>query len=294
MEKLDNLPDAIKRLLNADEVAISLEALEGGLSNDVFKLVTTSRELVVHMLPEEDATLGVNRENEFAVYNNAKLSDLTAKLVAYFPKEKLFVTEYLPGRHMVEKQFDDMCCLEKVIRALKRLHQSDAAKSVYFPVKHAVHCYGMSHKRHFDIPRGAREALELANNINRSASPLCLVTCHNDLWLPNVLESGDIHFLDFEYAGLNDPMFDLACLANNAKLSPDAMQDMLTLYFMNPLPVLYNDLQASRALVYLRDAMWSTLQAGLKQNDKLYQFAQTSLDHFFGLLEHDIDFEKLA
>ena len=40
------------------------------------------------------------------------------------------------------------------------------------------------------------------------------VLCHNDVYEPNyiVTKTGDMYLIDWEYAGLNDPANDLACI----------------------------------------------------------------------------------
>ncbi|MCY0672179.1 phosphotransferase, partial [Klebsiella pneumoniae] len=62
-------------------------------------------------------------------------------------------------------------------------------------------------------------------------APGRLSACHNDLLPANLLDDGrDIRIIDWEYASMGDPYFDLAALCANARLDEDAANGMLTAY----------------------------------------------------------------
>ena len=56
------------------------------------------------------------------------------------------------------------------------------------------------------------------------ASPAALVPCHNDPWPGNLLDAdgpdGRIYLIDWEYSGMNDPMWDLADLRSRPGSGP--------------------------------------------------------------------------
>ena len=55
-------------------------------------------------------------------------------------------------------------------------------------------------------------------------------TCHNDLLNANFLLDGDhVWIVDYEYAGMGDPFFDLGNLAVNNGLTPEAQETLLSL-----------------------------------------------------------------
>ena len=57
------------------------------------------------------------------------------------------------------------------------------------------------------------------------------VPCHNDLLTANFLDDGGrLRLLDWEYAGMNDPHFDLANFASHHDLEPDAEVALLEAY----------------------------------------------------------------
>ena len=55
--------------------------------------------------------------------------------------------------------------------------------------------------------------------------------CHNDLVAENILDDGQRFWLiDWEYGGWNDGLYDLASLAANLDLEPQAADEMLRRY----------------------------------------------------------------
>ena len=56
--------------------------------------------------------------------------------------------------------------------------------------------------------------------------------CHCDPSLANLIDTGErVWLVDWEYSGMNDPMWDLAYLSNEAALDPDRERALATAYF---------------------------------------------------------------
>ena len=64
--------------------------------------------------------------------------------------------------------------------------------------------------------------------------------------------------MDWDYAGLNSPLFDLANLASNAQLDSDQETWVLSTYFGRaPDENLWRSYRAMKCASLLREAMWS-------------------------------------
>uniref|UniRef100_UPI002627A0EB phosphotransferase family protein n=1 Tax=Clostridium sp. TaxID=1506 RepID=UPI002627A0EB len=85
-----------------------------------------------------------------------------------------------------------------------------------------------------------------------------LTPCHNDTVAENFIKSGDekMYLIDWEYGGMNDPMWDLAgyCLENG--LSEDEEELFLNIYFGGKAEESYK----KRILInkIYQDFLWST------------------------------------
>ena len=63
------------------------------------------------------------------------------------------------------------------------------------------------------------------------AAPLELRPCHNDLLNANFIDDGArIRIVDWEYAGMGDPFFDLGNFSINHELTPEEDEVLLAAY----------------------------------------------------------------
>lgn len=63
------------------------------------------------------------------------------------------------------------------------------------------------------------------------------VLCHNDTYEPNYLaaENGELYLIDWEYAGMNDPANDLACMLARYPMTEERTAKFLKAYFQREL-----------------------------------------------------------
>ncbi|HKX57210.1 MAG TPA: phosphotransferase, partial [Xanthomonadales bacterium] len=111
------------------------------------------------------------------------------------------------------------------------LHALPAVGNPYAP--------GLSARR-YARQIGTPEAQKIADEANLLLADLrftpyreCL--CHNDLVAGNILEgSQGLNFIDWEYAGLGDPWFDLAVVIEHHGLSESLEQGFVQAYLLRP------------------------------------------------------------
>jgi thiamine kinase-like enzyme len=94
------------------------------------------------------------------------------------------------------------------------------------------------------------------------ASPAPLVSCHNDPWPGNLLDAdGRIYLLDWEYSGMNDPMWDLADLSVEAGFDAEQDRAMMEAYRGGTVsPALYSRLEIFKAMSDLHWSVWGFVQ----------------------------------
>ncbi len=94
--------------------------------------------------------------------------------------------------------------------------------------------------------------------------------CHFDLHLDQVIGSGPVKFVDFEYARRANPMLDLAWLAEYHDLTPDEQLALLASYYGGADPQIRQRMGLALQLVRLLEFFWleSRLADGqLSDND---------------------------
>jgi thiamine kinase-like enzyme len=107
--------------------------------------------------------------------------------------------------------------------------------------------------------------------------------CHNDLLNANFIDDGErIRIVDWEYAGMGDPFFDLGNFSVNHGLDADEDAILLAAYEGVARPARLARLRLMRVVSDFREAMWGVLQQALSTLD--VDFAAYAELHFERLL----------
>jgi thiamine kinase-like enzyme len=101
--------------------------------------------------------------------------------------------------------------------------------------------------------------LEINAELEKTVGEIKLVFGHNDLLAANFIDDGKrLWLLDWDYAGYNAALFDLANLSSNNELSPEQEEWILETYFQQPVTDrIRRRLAAMKCLSLLRETLWS-------------------------------------
>jgi thiamine kinase-like enzyme len=119
--------------------------------------------------------------------------------------------------------------------AFRRLHGSGAVFPFRFELFAMIDDYlGILATRDVALPAGYHDVVAEAEAVRAAlaARPLPLVPCHCDPLCENLLDTGArMWIVDWEYSGMNDPMWDLGDLAVEAGFDAGQEDEMLHAYF---------------------------------------------------------------
>ena len=111
------------------------------------------------------------------------------------------------------------------------------------------------------------------------ASALPSVPCHNDLLAANIMDDGArLWFIDYEYAGNNDPCFELGNIWSEAGLDADRLDHLVTSYFGAPSPVQVARARLFGLLAQYGWTLWASIQASVSDVD--FDFWDWGLDKY--------------
>ncbi|NGN44127.1 phosphotransferase [Mesorhizobium sp. CGMCC 1.15528] len=238
---------------------IAIEPLKGGLSNENFLVTDAAGKHVVRF----------GRDYPFHhVYRDREIMTAQAAYEAGFAPELQYaepgamVTAYLGAKTFGP---DDVRENRIRIAELARRFHEEMPKHIsgagfMFWVFHVIRDYARTLEA-----GGSRMTAELphyvalADELERAQMALPVVFGHNDLLPANFLDDGNrLWLIDFEYAGFNTAMFDLAGVASNAGMSEQESEDLLGAYFGHaPNIPLRRAHAAMQCASLLREAMWS-------------------------------------
>tara|TARA_Y100001934_G_scaffold283180_1_gene401014 strand:+ start:948 stop:1826 length:879 start_codon:yes stop_codon:yes gene_type:complete len=241
--------------------AVSLESIGGGITNRNFVATDQGRKYFVRM--GNDIPLhGVMRFNELQASRAAAKVGLSPAVMYQVPG--ILVLDFVEGKTLTEEDIKQDAYLRQVVPILHTCHRELAqhvrGPALIFWVFHVIRDYlatlESDGSRMQDLLPALREkgtALEVA------VGSIDLVYGHNDLLAANFIDDGKrLWLIDWDYAGYNSPLFDLANLASNNGLSLEQERWLLNQYFNATVPdSIRHAFNAMKCASLLRETLWS-------------------------------------
>ena len=167
-------------------------------------------------------------------------------------------------------------------RALRAFHDRGPDLPTRFWIPEQVQAYAaIVLGRGGSLPQGYGHARETARRIE-AARPLSAPRpCHNDLLTANLIRdrAGRLLLVDWEYAGMGDPFFDLGNLSVNNEFDDDADDRLLSSYLdREPDPRSRAALVLMRAMSDIREATWGVVQESISELE--FDFTLYAQQHF--------------
>jgi len=239
--------------------AISIEPLKGGLSNESFLVEDVNGRHVVRF-GKDFPFHHVFRDRELMVARAAAAAGFAPRVE--FAEPGVMVSAFLGARTYgpedVRANRGRIAGLMRQFHAAMPKHVSGAG--FMFWVFHVNRDYARTLKAGKSrMVERLPGFLALNDALEAVQQPLPVVFGHNDLLPANFLDDGKkLWLIDFEYAGFNTAMFDLAGAASNAGMSAEESEALLAEYFGGkPDAGLVRSHAAMQSASLLREAMWS-------------------------------------
>ena len=113
--------------------------------------------------------------------------------------------------------------------------------------------------------QAARQADTLYSDIRHTA------ICHNDLVHSNIIGGETVRLIDWEYAAVGDPGFDLAIVVRHHQLNDEQIKSFLTAYYDRPGKEQFSRLEKFCRLYDLLAALWYLSVIGQTGQDAIYE-----------------------
>jgi thiamine kinase-like enzyme len=241
-----------------------LTPITSGITNANVKVEVDGEAFVVRLPGTDTELLGIDREAELEATRAAAAAGVGPEVVDFV--EGCLVTRFLAGDPIPVEGLEREDVLSSVVRSIRAIHAA-APIAATFPVFRIVERYrDLAAERGVTIPPAYERAHALAGRIEAAftANPMPEATCHDDLLNANFLKDGDhVWIVDYEYAGMGDPFFDLGNFSINNELTPRAQELLLRLVFVEVRDVHRARLGLMRVMSDFREAMWGVLQQGI-------------------------------
>jgi len=239
---------------------VTPEPLSGGITNRNF-LVRHRGERLVVRVGDDIPVHQISRTNELAASRAAAAAGVSPEVVHHEPGA--LVLRFIEGRTLKPDDIRERPMLERILPLLRRCHR-DIERHLRGPAQMFWVFYVIRDYAHTLREGGSRFGPDLAKLLSRTEElqaaigPIDIAFGHNDLLAANFIDAGDrLWLVDWDYAGFNSPLFDLANLSSNNELTPEDETWLLEAYLERPLTAdLRRRYRAMKCASLLREAMW--------------------------------------
>ncbi len=255
----------IPALAHLDPARAEIERL-GGLTNLVFR-VTDSGESYCLRLAGKGTEEYIDRSNEAQAARAAAEAGVSPEVIFAQPDSGVMVTRFLPGTvTMTPALFKSRGgSAARAGLAFRKLHQSGAVFNFRFELFAMIDEYlGILGGKTVTFPDGYHAVLEESTTVRSAleAHPLPLTACHCDPLCENFLDTGErMWIVDWEYSGMNDPLWDLGDLSVEGEFDESQDAAMITAYFGGePKPAELGRIIIYKAMCDLLWTLWGLIQ----------------------------------
>ena len=204
----------------------------GGLTNIVFR----AGNFCVR-IPGKGTEEYIDRANEAGAARAAAAAGVSPEVIHADPKSGIMVTRFVDGAvTMTPELFRSRAgAASRAGRAFRSLHDSGARFEFRFNLFAMIDDYlKLLGEKRVQLPVGYHDVLGEAESVRAaiSARALPLAACHCDPLCENFLDTGErMWIVDWEYSGMNDPLWDLGDLAVEAGFDGPQEEEMVMAYF---------------------------------------------------------------
>jgi thiamine kinase-like enzyme len=244
---------------------VEISPLTGGITNRNYRISDGSGRLFVVRIGRDIPEHGVMRFNELAAARAAYAAGLTPEVV--YAADGFLVSRFVQGRTLAPPDVREPRQLERIIELLRRCHQQLPlhlqGPTLIFWVFQVIRQYLRLLETRHENPYGfgLDTLAEKARRLELAVGPVTIVFGHNDLLAANLIDDGQrLWLIDWDYAGFNSPLFDLANLASNNEFTPQLETHLLGSYFGAPPGAqLQRSFAAMQCASLLRESLWGAV-----------------------------------
>lgn len=246
----------------ADAANVRTALLPGGLSNSNYVLDAGDQRFVVRIGCDNADVLGIDRSSEEQATRFAHEAGVAPGTLVFTQPDGHSVTRFVPDAKPLT--LEEFIAPETVLRVAARLRDVHSLPRIgggfnpyamfrrWLPILHARGTV-LPHRLAAllaDVARSERQRPHLGDSE--------LVVCHNDPYHLNFLDDGSLWLIDWEYAGMGDPMYDLAGVGQT--LDSDGRDLLLHGYFGDVTPEMRRDLDVLIPVFLCWNVMWCLIQ----------------------------------
>jgi thiamine kinase-like enzyme len=234
----------------------------GGLTNLVFRVGEYCLRI-----PGQGTEEYINRAHERVAAKKAADAGVSPEVIHFDGDTGIMATRFLEGAVTLSPGLfaSRSGAPARAGKALHQLHTSGAIFPFHFELFAMIDDYlSILSGKHIDLPEGYHDVVAEAETIRTAlaANPVQTVACHCDALSENFLDTGEkMWIVDWEYSGMNDPMWDLGDLSVEAEFTDAQDAELLQAYFSAaPTSAQHGRMVIYKAMCDLLWTLWGLIQ----------------------------------
>jgi len=201
----------------------------GGLTNQVFR-IDTGKDRYVLRIPGEGTEEYIDRAVEMHNAKVAARAGVSAEVIYADSATGVMLTRCIDGIvTMTPDEFSNRDgAVARAAKALERMHSCGEEFQFRFELFAMIDDYlEILDRQKAELPQGYSDVVKASQPVRQALdkNPAALAPCHCDPLCENFLDNGErMWIVDWEYSGMNDPLWDLGDLSVEAGFG--AAQDL--------------------------------------------------------------------
>jgi len=226
----------IAKSFNIPESKIyDITCLKAGMTNKSF-LFSVNGEKFICRIPGKGTEVLINRKTEYDSYQAIKELDICDEIIYFDADTGYKITKYYEGCQ--KPDFSNDADTLRCMKVINRLHNSSVKVGHDFDIRERIEYYekiclergDISFKDYFEVKPHMLQILDRLDSLNRKKH-LCHIDCVFDNYL--FIDETTTRLIDWEYAGMADPLIDIAMCSIYSYLEKDEIDRLLDIYIFS-------------------------------------------------------------
>ena len=257
----ERLKNIIEKILLWDSAEVQIEYLKEGFTNQNYFIEKNENKYAVRLCNKAAYVFHVNRNAEYAAMKAAEEIGIGAELV-YFSKETGdMITKVIHGKTWNNEDASTKENIARIAHTMKKVHALPPIPYEFSPYQDIEDRIEYAARNYLALPDNLKLFQKKLHGIREQKTSdrnIMIGLCHNDPFPNNFIDDGKLRLIDWEFAGMGDIYFDLACIS--AFYTQENRVNLLEQYFGRCDSENLEALENQLFVMKFWNAMWAVLQ----------------------------------
>jgi Predicted choline kinase involved in LPS biosynthesis len=269
VEKLKNI---IEEILLWDSTEVQLKYLKEGLTNQNYIIEKDNVKYAVRLCNKAAYAFQINRKAEYAAMKAAEEIGIGAEIVYFSIETGDMITKFIHGTTWTNEDASTTENISRIAHTLRKVHALPPIPYEFSPYQDIEDRIRYAQRNSLALPDNLKLFQKKLYGIREQSSSernKIMGLCHNDPFPNNFMDDGSVRLIDWEFAGMGDIYFDLACISTF--YTQQNRVNLLEQYFGQCDTEKLNALENQLFVVQFWNAMWAVLQTKLGNSPQRYE-----------------------